>query len=83
MDLDAILAGIAERDKWSGRLSALQGELRLVRARRRRAEGKLRRMDRELRRLRALAEQLVRSTPVPGRGGWGPGGPPTSYLPIR
>ncbi len=83
MDLDAILAGITERDKWSGRLSALQSELRLVRARRRRAQGRLRRMDRELKRLQALADQMVRSTPTPGRGGWGPGGAPTSYLPIR
>lgn len=83
MDLEAILAGIAERDKWSGRLTALQSELKLVRARRRKAEGRLRRMDRELRRLRDLAEELVRSTPIPGRGGWGNGGPSTSSIPVR
>lgn len=83
MDLDAILAGLAERDKWSGRVSALQTELREVRARRRKAEGRLRRLDRELKRLRQLAEELVRSKPALGRGGWGPSGPPTTYLPVR
>jgi chromosome segregation ATPase len=83
MDLDAILAGIAERDKWQSRLETLQRELRSVKAQRRRVAARLRRLGRELKRLQTLSEELVRNGPAPGRGGWGPGGPPSSHLPVR
>lgn len=83
MDLDSILASIAERDKWGARLATLQAELRTLRLQRRRAESRLKKVDRELRRLRALADELVRSTPMPGRGGWGDGGAREANLPVR
>ena len=83
MDIEAALAGIAERDRWKGRLEALQGELRRVQARRRRVALRLRRLGRELKRLETLANDLVRSRVAPARGGWGPGGPPGGYTPIR
>lgn len=83
MDLDAILAGIAERDKWESRLTTLQHELKAVQAQRRRVAARLRRMGKELKRLRSLSEEIVRDGPMPGRGGWGSGGSSPSYLPVR
>lgn len=83
MEIDAILAGLAERDKWQSRLTALQEELRVVKTQRRRVAARMRRVTRELKRLQAMAEELVRNGRLPGPGGWGAGGSTSTYLPGR
>lgn len=83
MDLEAILAGLAERDKWRARLTTLQGELQRVRTQRRKVDARLRRLARELKRLQATAEAMVNDHALAGRGGWGSGGAATTYRPVR
>ncbi|HKS59734.1 MAG TPA: hypothetical protein VJS68_03030 [Thermoplasmata archaeon] len=59
MDVETILLGVQERDKWRRRLETLQQSLRDVRDQRRRVETRLRRLKRELSKFHAVSEAVI------------------------
>jgi predicted nucleic acid-binding Zn-ribbon protein len=67
VDVDSVLRGVEERDKWRGRLVLLERSLVEVLERRRRLENRLRRLRKELARLRLLSTdtRLAANRPFP------------------
>ncbi|HEY1197994.1 MAG TPA: hypothetical protein VGG32_04635 [Thermoplasmata archaeon] len=59
VDVDSILLGVQERDKWRNRTEVLERSLRDVRDRRRRLEARLRRVKKELNRLRITVDAVL------------------------
>jgi predicted nucleic acid-binding Zn-ribbon protein len=59
VDVDSILLGVQERDKWRNRTEVLEASLRDVRDRRRRLESRLRRVKKELNRLRDTVDAVL------------------------
>jgi predicted nucleic acid-binding Zn-ribbon protein len=57
--VDSAIAGVQERDKWRGRLEALEKALEEILERRRRLELRLRRVREELSRLQRTANEFV------------------------
>jgi septal ring factor EnvC (AmiA/AmiB activator) len=58
VDVDTVLQGVQERDKWRHRLELLERSLSEVQERRRRLETRLRRLRKELSKLRVAADSL-------------------------
>jgi Arc/MetJ-type ribon-helix-helix transcriptional regulator len=59
VDVDSILLGVQERDKWRNRTEVLESSLRDVRDRRRRLEARLRRVKKELNYLRITVDAVL------------------------
>jgi chromosome segregation ATPase len=83
VDVDAIVANLAERDRWKARLGALQKELRGLRTQRTRLEGQLQRLARELKRLETMSSDLVRTAPRNTSGEAGGHGSVSPFRAIR
>jgi chromosome segregation ATPase len=67
MDVDQILLGVQERDKWRRRLETLRGSLTDVKRKRAHIEERLRRIRRELAELARLTDAVLdvsRRSPV-------------------
>lgn len=79
VDVDSILLGVQERDKWRERAEVLEQALHDVRDRRRRLETRLRRVKKDLNRLSITVDAVLdRSrTPVGANvAHYGTGAPP-------
>jgi chromosome segregation ATPase len=63
VDVDTVLQGVQERDKWRHRLELLERSLEEVQERRRRLETRLRKLRKELQQLKISAESLVTVDP--------------------
>jgi hypothetical protein len=83
VDVDAIVAGMAERDRWKARLAALERDLRTLRGHRARLEGQLARLLRELRRMEAISDQVLAVRGMPGGGGTISHEGTSAFRPIR
>ena len=59
MDVNAVLLGLQERDKWRHRLRLLEATLADVRLRRQRLASRLRRIKRDLARLGDFSEAVL------------------------
>lgn len=70
MDLEAVLLGVRERDKWRRRLETLEQSLRDVREERKKLQLRLRKIKRDISRLLTVSDALAdqrRTLPVGGR----------------
>ncbi len=67
VQVDSVLLGVQERDKWRHRMEVLERSLREVRERRRRAQLRLRRVRKEIARLRLTTEALLDLSRSPAR----------------
>ena len=83
MDVDAIVAGLAERDRWKARLAALERDWKALKGRRARLEAQLARLLQELRGLEAISGELLTARGMAGGGGTGSHEGTSTFRPIR